>query len=245
MKNDNRAFEQADAQMESIRAMVAALDVDYDHLAELQEAYNAQRSISAGTMRQADLVPVFLAELAEHDRKAADAFLAEIGDDPFNDDGHAFWSTADAVDILESLFDALDRVAPAGCYFGAHPGDGSHYGYWMAEDVADELAELEAAADGCTDRDEARQRIHEDALSVDVRNDWHAPGDEEAPSEFRVLLCTGGPAVQIRGELDQYGAPARAWIEYQDWFTPWVERVNREGDHEALLTYAGCFYFGQ
>lgn len=245
MKTDNHAFDQANAQMDSIRAMVAALDLDYDRLAELKAAEEAQRSVSHGTMRPADLVPAFLAELAEHDRKAADALYAEVGDDPFNDDDHAFWGTDEAADILDRLFDALDSAAPAGCYFGAHPGDGSDYGYWMTEEDADELAELEAAADGCTDQDEARQRIQEDALSVDVRTGWHTPGDDSGATEFRILLCTGGPAVQIRGELDHYGEPRRAWIEYQDWGTPWTERINQDGDHDALLTYARCFYFGQ
>lgn len=115
------------------------------------------------------------------------------------------------------------------------------------EENADELAELEEEAGDCESREDADQRILEDALSVEVRSDWHAPGDPEgsAPAEYQILLCTGGPAVRIRGELDQYGEPCRAWLEYQDWFTPWTERVNREGDEEALLTYARCFYFGE
>lgn len=111
-------------------------------------------------------------------------------------------------------------------------------------DEYEELAELEAAAGDCSDRDDAEQRIQEDALSVEVRSDWHYPGDGSEPTEFQILLCTGGPAVRIMGELDQ-GEPVRAWLEYQDWFTPWTERVNQDGDHDALLTYARCFYFGE
>lgn len=38
-----------------------------------------------------------------------------------------------------------------------------------AYDLGRELAELEEAAGECTDEDEARQRIEEDALSVEVR----------------------------------------------------------------------------
>lgn len=112
------------------------------------------------------------------------------------------------------------------------------------EENADELAEIEAAADECESREDAEQRILEDALSVEVRSDWHAPDDADDPTEFQILLCTGGPAVRIMGELDQ-GEPCRAWLEYQDWGTPWTERINQPGDHDALLTYARCFYFGE
>lgn len=57
------------------------------------------------------------------------------------------------------------------------------------------------------DEDEARQRIQEDPLSVEVRKDWYTPGDEpEKPSEFCILLCTGGPAVRLLGDLNEHGS---------------------------------------
>lgn len=112
------------------------------------------------------------------------------------------------------------------------------------EENADDLEELEAAAGDCESQEDAEQRIREDALSVEVRSDWHTPGDDSEPTEFQILLCTGGPAVRIMGELQQ-GEPVRAWLEYQDWGTPWTEHVNQDGDHDALLTYARCFYFGE
>lgn len=92
--------------------------------------------------------------------------------------------------------------------------------------------------------EEARQSIQEDPLSVQVRSDWHTPGEEEAPSDFEILLCTGGPACRIIGELDQHQQPDTAKIEYQDWFTPWVELVDiSSSEREALLSYARQFYF--
>lgn len=71
-------------------------------------------------------------------------------------------------------------------------------------------------------QDDARQVITEDALSVQVRSDWHNPGEDSEASEFMILLCTGGPAVRIIGELSEYKEPESARLEYQDWGTPWT-----------------------
>lgn len=113
------------------------------------------------------------------------------------------------------------------------------------EENAEELAELEEIADDCESEEEARERIEQDALEVAVRSEWYSPGETDVkPEQFYILLCTGGPAVRIMGELNGFGQPDRAWLEYQDWGTPWTERVNGEGEMGALIAYAECFYFG-
>jgi hypothetical protein len=95
------------------------------------------------------------------------------------------------------------------------------------------------------DADEARQRIEEDALSVEVSGTW-TPGETPEADGFEILLCTGGPAVKIVGELGLHDEPTRAWVEYQDWGTPWAEYVGEDYQSERadLLAYARCFYFG-
>jgi hypothetical protein len=93
--------------------------------------------------------------------------------------------------------------------------------------------------------DAARQTIEEDALSVEVRSGWHSPGGESEPEEYRILLCTGGPAVQIIGDLNEHMEPSRARLMYQDWFTPWQELILDEDGYAALRRYAGVFYFGE
>ena len=110
------------------------------------------------------------------------------------------------------------------------------------EERAEELEELITAAGDCTDEDDARQRIQEDPLEVQVRSDWASPGEELTPGEFMILLCTGGPAVRIVGELDQYGEPCRAWLEYQDWGTPWTQYFR--ADSKTLTRYASQFFGG-
>ncbi|MEE8466210.1 MAG: hypothetical protein V3S68_06990 [Dehalococcoidia bacterium] len=96
------------------------------------------------------------------------------------------------------------------------------------------------------DAEDAEQRIHEDALSVQVRDSqWKSPGQAEyGPDQFEILLCTGGPAVRIMGEIDNNNEPDRAWLEYQDWGTPWTEYHGENYNGDALLAYARCFYFG-
>lgn len=104
---------------------------------------------------------------------------------------------------------------------------------------------------GCA-ADEARRAIEEDALSVQVRSAWYSPGSPDAdtkPAEYSILLCTGGPACRIVGDLSEYGEPETARLEVQDWFTPWAEFRPRVApdDYDAepiLLAYARCFYFG-
>jgi hypothetical protein len=113
----------------------------------------------------------------------------------------------------------------------------------LDEDEQKELDLLLAEANGCADRDEAEQRINEDPLDIEVRSDWHSVGETLEPAEYTILLCTGGPAVRIRGDLDD-GTPSRAYIEYQDWGTPWTELVG-DVDYSALLEYAQQFYFGE
>lgn len=154
--NTNYAYEQAEAQMQAIHGMVAALNCDYDRLDEL-------------TDQDAELTP---------EEKA-------------------------------------------------------------------ELTELEAAAAGCADREAASERVQQDALSVEVRSGWTELGGDMAPEEFRIVLCTGGPHVEIRGELDQHCEPRRAWLSYFGASVPRATYYGPLADTEVLLTYCREFYFGE
>jgi hypothetical protein len=103
----------------------------------------------------------------------------------------------------------------------------------LAEDGADAL-----------DVDEIREELQEMPLSVQVREDWHNPGETGArPAEFELLMGTGGPAVRIRGELDEYGQPTRAYLQAQDWYIPWFDVTVPRA--ETLLEFASTFYYGE
>lgn len=109
-----------------------------------------------------------------------------------------------------------------------------------ANENGEEFAELRDDAGDCEDEDDARQHISEDPLEVTVRSGWVSMGDEMEADEFQILLCTGGPAVRIMGELDHHGTPCRAWMEYQDWGTPWTQYFGAES--KRLIEYAGHFF---
>ena len=100
-----------------------------------------------------------------------------------------------------------------------------------------------ATADECESLDDAERRIQEHPLSLQLRSGWYTPGSTPEAKEFELLLCTGGPAVRIIGELDDY-QPSRAEIEYQDWGTPWTKCLLSDDEEDVLLQYCNQFYFG-
>lgn len=113
--------------------------------------------------------------------------------------------------------------------------------------IRDMIAELNAAREANDDEaiEAAEWAIHEDPLSVEVRSGWHSPGEDGEAEEFCILLCTGGPAVRIIGDLGRYNEPESARVQYQDWFTPWGDAVLTEEESADVLAYARTFYFGE
>ena len=111
------------------------------------------------------------------------------------------------------------------------------------EENSEELNELEQAAGDYKSQEEAQEAIQEDALSVEVRSAWDIVGGDASPAEFRIVLCTGGPHVEIVGELDEYLQPCRAWMQYQDWGTPMTRYFDVS--QSTLISYCSNFYFGE
>ena len=111
------------------------------------------------------------------------------------------------------------------------------------EGIKNLVADLEND-DAVDDGQPASERIQGDPLSIAVRSGWQPPGSSFEAEEYQILLCTGGPAVRIIGELGPYDVPENAEIEYQDWFTSWTPLGIYGDDEDAVLTYARQFYFG-
>jgi len=93
------------------------------------------------------------------------------------------------------------------------------------------------------DVDTVTQAINETPLSVEARGGWLPVGtyEPDRPTDYRILLSTGGTAVRIVGWLDGSGNPETARLEYQDWGTPWTVYTDHDYD---LLSFADQFYYG-
>lgn len=101
-------------------------------------------TVSHATMREEDLIPSFMSELESQRplKREHRKLLRDIKRNQRNMVSPAYYENEQATWDLEALFDALDAYCLPYFYFGAHPGDGSDYGYWLSEDFIDEFGGL-------------------------------------------------------------------------------------------------------
>jgi hypothetical protein len=90
-------------------------------------------SVSHATLREVDLIPAFEAVLdaagVEYERPpSVDKLLLgqALTDDEQEEIGYY---------VNETLIDLLNNIAPEGTYFGAHPGEGSDFGFWEVDET--------------------------------------------------------------------------------------------------------------
>ena len=148
-----------------------------------------------------------------------------------------FASICEMIAASEMDWDRLEELRDLRADHEADMADDTDPKPWAIAypDEAEELAELEETAGEYTSQEDAERAIYENPLSVEYRSGWTSYGDDMQPEEFQILLCTGGPAVRIMGELGFDGEPSRAWLEYQDWGTPWTQYFC---DSEPLIAFA-------
>ena len=89
-------------------------------------------SLSHGTLLNDDLIPAFYEFLESINFKAADEIYNDVDYYYILEFGH--YDSETAYYLLDELFDKLNELAPDGYYFGAHPGDGSDFGFWQLDD---------------------------------------------------------------------------------------------------------------
>lgn len=111
-------------------------------------------SVSSGTMRAEDLIPDFIWELKQVKplRREHQKLIREIEARLNSDEStmpytcpEDYFVSEDAGFDLEALFDALNNYALPYFYFGAHPGDGADYGFWLSEGFKDDFDGLKVS----------------------------------------------------------------------------------------------------
>jgi len=105
-------------------------------------------SVCSGTMRSEDLIPTFLGFLINLDTEKEFTSVIREGKSIIiqaeKDD--SVWDSENTIMYLnEDLWEAMDSFSPDYCFFGAHPGNGSDYGYWPMEDIEDEFDGLKVS----------------------------------------------------------------------------------------------------
>lgn len=95
-----------------------------------------------GTLRLSDLIPAFMDAVRDHApveygglvlSNPVPAYVYDEGDDS-EWWGSEWWGSEEAHRLLDELMDILDAAGPEGTYFGAHPGNGSDFGWWSEEE---------------------------------------------------------------------------------------------------------------
>jgi hypothetical protein len=97
----------------------------------LSDRYKNQ-SLSHATMRTEDLVPVFIDFL---DMTKERTGVSESKIKYLKDEWKRVAGTEEEDYLLhEEIWPMMNDIAPEMTYFGAHPGDGSDYGFWEVEE---------------------------------------------------------------------------------------------------------------
>jgi hypothetical protein len=138
-------------------------------------------SISTGTLRPQDLIPVFLGVLEECDKEAADQIQDKIPTEALEDEDHEWWEGEDPAWALEECEEALNDHAPPGCYFGANEGDGADFGFWKESEP---------------------ETSDEDEEPIEIRYQY---GDEEGDITFHRYCTTNSEAKDMIGRIVSTG----------------------------------------
>lgn len=188
------AKQQAQSQVQSIVGMIRALGCNFDRLEELRESrYVSGLNVSG-----------FLPVASPDTHGTFDGAKRDV----------IWWikraeELAETEELAESLAAFAESVNLESAPFSLQGPDGLQY--WV--ELNSEGAELEEQAGEYESEDEARDAIYETPLSVEVRSGWHAVGEDAGePEEFRIVLCTGGPHVELTGDI---GGTVR--VVFRDW----------------------------
>jgi len=119
----------------ALAAALCAAVTEGDNMQKL-DARLVNFSVSSGTMDERDLIREIVSFLTWAKPKGAipvlEGILESYGvtiEEPVPEDMEEATRLC-----FEDLFNLMDKITPEGCYFSAHPGNGSDYGFWKTEE---------------------------------------------------------------------------------------------------------------
>lgn len=100
-------------------------------------------TVIEGTLKTEELLEAFADELGKVGGrwKNADGELIAIANRWLEDRNFVWdgeWDKDEATEIVQTLENVLNEYAPPFVYFGAHPGDGAAFGWWVDFDSMEE-----------------------------------------------------------------------------------------------------------
>jgi len=149
----------------------------------------AGMTVSEASLLWRDIIPPAMDVLEAVWPDQADAILSAYDDVVLPDSGMVDDEnmTTEQREAAEYMWDDIDQalndVAPAGCFFGPHPGDGALFGFWYIE----------------TDYDDDEQAVDSDGL--DAYDTVWLGAVWDRPSEFAADVIAEITRMLARGSI--------------------------------------------
>lgn len=129
-----------DEDLDPVKVFKYMLDTYLEYKAYEERPKGQPGTLIHGTLRNEDLIPAFKRLFFSLDKSrcrdfmnANDNLLKALCDLECHIEND-WWESEEATFICDELNDILNGYAPEGHYFGAHPGDGSDFGFWPIDD---------------------------------------------------------------------------------------------------------------
>lgn len=93
-------------------------------------------TVSEGTLRDEDLLSVFvdtINAIYDANETSPDEDLQALLDKAADLDVEDDEQRDEISDVTDELMAELDKLAPEGCAFGPHEGDGALFGFWLTD----------------------------------------------------------------------------------------------------------------
>ena len=140
--------------------------------------------------------------------------------------------------------EARDELARAEARYQKLLAENSTCDWDYADKLDSAIEELEAAREAMDEfpkemaefqsEDDLREAIDTNALSIEFRSGWSSDREDLEPEEVRVVLCTGGPHVEIVADFDSRTGVSSPRVLYRDWGT---SGELFDFDHSDVVAY--------